>query len=203
MVLQRILKRNPQHEVALYQLSQVYLEQNKTHLALECIKSAAQQSCQKKNQSKNVENAIPVTLGPEKMSGIGSASQHYSSSPPCLWGAKCTTKAQLCTQIIIQEADILRAMRQYKSAAQVCFLTCAIFLYEFPITMKQNYVQSQNFSFIEKRTLFIFGSLYDKQITTSSTPKCIRTFDKNVELNIKPPPWSCYKSACSTSSTYY
>ena len=147
MVLQRILKRNPQHEVALYQLSQVYLEQNKTHLALECIKSAAQQSCQKKNQSKNVENAIPVTLGPEKMSGIGSASQHYSSSPPCLWGAKCTTKAQLCTQIIIQEADILRAMRQYKSAAQVCFLTCAIFLYEFPITMKQNCIQRPKFQF--------------------------------------------------------
>ena len=132
MVLQRILKRNPQHEVALYQLSQVYLEQNKTHLALECIKSAAQQSCQKKNQSKN-ENAIPVTLGPEKMSG--SSSHYSSSSPPCLWGAKCTTKAQLCTQIIIQEADILRAMRQYKSAAQVSFLTCAIFHREFPTSV--------------------------------------------------------------------
>ena len=123
MVLQRILKRNPQHEVALYQLSQVYLEQNKTHLALECIKSAARQNCQKKsNQSKNKdanENAMPtVTLGPEKMSASGSFS-HHSSLSPCLWGSKCTTKAQLCTQIIIQEADILRAMRQYKSAAQV------------------------------------------------------------------------------------
>ena len=51
MVLQRILNRDSEHEVALYQLSQVYLEQNKTHLALECIKSAAKQSCQKKKDN--------------------------------------------------------------------------------------------------------------------------------------------------------
>ena len=30
MALQRILNREPQHDVALYQLSQVYLEQNHT-----------------------------------------------------------------------------------------------------------------------------------------------------------------------------
>ena len=31
-ILQRILKQNPEHDVALYQLSQVYLEQNQTIL---------------------------------------------------------------------------------------------------------------------------------------------------------------------------
>lgn len=93
MALQRILSREPEHEVALYQLSQVYLEQNKTRLALEAIKSAAKSGC----SSSKVDLKI--------------------SSSACIWGANC--KAHLCTQIVIQEADILRTMRLYKLAAQV------------------------------------------------------------------------------------
>ena len=34
-ILQRILKQDPEHDVALYQLSQVYLEQNQTILGKE------------------------------------------------------------------------------------------------------------------------------------------------------------------------
>ena len=40
-------------------------------------------------------------------------------SKKCIWGPKCTPKAHLCAQIVIQEADILRARRQYQMAAQV------------------------------------------------------------------------------------
>ena len=115
MVLQRILNRDPRHEVALYQLSQVFLEQNKTHLALKCINSAAQYGCQTNNKPKQAINKSTTSnLRPETCSPVN------CEEGPSLWGTKCTTKAQLCIQFIIQEADILRAMRHYKAAAQVC-----------------------------------------------------------------------------------
>ena len=101
MALQRILSRDPEHDVALYQLSQVYLEQNKTQLALEAIRAAAA-----KNGGCNAKEVSTTELP--------------SSSNDCIWGPqKCVPKDQLCAQIVIQEADILRAMRQYKLAAQV------------------------------------------------------------------------------------
>ena len=116
MVLQRILNRDPRHEVALYQLSQVFLEQNKTHLALECINSAAQYGCQTNKPKQAINKSTTANLRPETCS----SQALKEPEGPSLWGTKCTTKAQLCIQIIIQEADILRAMRQYKAAAQVC-----------------------------------------------------------------------------------
>ena len=104
MALQRILKSEPQHDVALYQLSQVYLEQNRTRLALEVIRSASKNAC---NSAKKT-STVPIM-------------PNHQINPPskCIWGPKCTSKAELCAQIIIQEADILRTMRQYKQAVQV------------------------------------------------------------------------------------
>lgn len=93
MALQRVLSREPEHEVALYQLSQVYLEQNKTRLALEAIKSAAKNGCRRR-------------------------SYKVDFTKSCIW-SKAQCKAHLCTQIVIQEADILRTMRHYKLAAKV------------------------------------------------------------------------------------
>lgn len=101
VALQRILRQDPYHEVALYQVSQVYLEQNKTKLALKAIQAAAKNGCRSKEVS---SSPILVTT---------------TTSTKCIWGPKCTRKAGLCAQIVIQEADILRAMRQYKLAAQV------------------------------------------------------------------------------------
>ena len=105
MTLQKILKTvDSEHEVALYQLSQVYLEQNQTGSALEAIRAASKNGC--KNGSSN-QNSV----------------QHKEILQPlskkCIWGPKCTPKAHLCAQIVIQEADILRARRQYQMAAQV------------------------------------------------------------------------------------
>ena len=99
-------------------------------LALECIKSAAEQSCRShkknnKNNSFGLDSSSSTTSKsaprPQSTSTLNwpSPSTPGPPSTSCIWGAKCTTKAQLCTQIIIQEADILRAMRRYKSAAQV------------------------------------------------------------------------------------
>ena len=106
MALQRILKREPQHDVALYQLSQVYLEQNQTRQALEAIRQAAKTACNKK------ASAVMPTPPPPLMP--------TSSNPSkCIWGPKCTSRAELCAQIIIQEADILRTMRYYELAIQV------------------------------------------------------------------------------------
>lgn len=99
VALQRVLRQDPSHEVALYQVSQVYLEQNKTKLALKAIQAAAKNGCR---SSKEV-SPPPILVTTTK----------------CIWGPKCTRKAGLCAQIVIQEADILRAMRQYKLAAQV------------------------------------------------------------------------------------
>jgi len=127
-ILQRILKQDPEHDVALYQLSQVYLEQNQTILALECIKSAAEQSCRShkknnKNNSFGLDSSSTTSKSAPRPQSTSTLNWPSPSTPgppstSCIWGAKCTTKAQLCTQIIIQEADILRAMRRYKSAAQ-------------------------------------------------------------------------------------
>jgi hypothetical protein len=104
MALQRILSREPWHDVALYQLSQVYLEQNKTRPALKAIRSAAKNGCTKNNDDQDdIFRPAPAVTS-------------------CIWGPRCTSKAQLCTQIVIQEADILRAMRKYKMAAQVQLL---------------------------------------------------------------------------------
>ena len=111
MALQRILKREPQHDVALYQLSQVYLEQNQTRQALEAIRQAAKTACNKKASTVRSKMA-PSTLP-----------QMPTSSNPskCIWGPKCTSRAELCAQITIQEADILRSMRHYKLAVQVIY----------------------------------------------------------------------------------
>ena len=54
MALQRILNREPQHDVALYQLSQVYLEQNRTRLALEVIRSASKNACSSAKKTSTV-----------------------------------------------------------------------------------------------------------------------------------------------------
>ena len=91
-------------------------------LALECIRSAAEQSCRshKKNNKNNSFGSTTSKSAPRPQpSTLNWPSPAGPPSTSCIWGAKCTTKAQLCTQIIIQEADILRAMRRYKSAAQV------------------------------------------------------------------------------------
>ena len=98
MALQRIVNRQPHHHVALYQLSQVYLEQNKTGQALQAIRKAFSYGCS---------------------SGMHIEPDQDQDLPPCIWGPKCATRAHLCGQIIIQEADILRAQRQYAMAAQV------------------------------------------------------------------------------------
>ena len=103
MTLQKILKTvDSEHEVALYQLSQVYLEQNQTGSALEAIRAASKNGC--KNGLSSNQNYKEI-LGP--------------LSQKCIWGPKCMPKAHLCAQIVIQEADILRARRQYQMAAQV------------------------------------------------------------------------------------
>ena len=99
-----------------------YLDQLLFPLALECIKSAAEQSCRshKKNNKNNSFGSTTSKSAPRPQpSTLNWPSPAGPPSTSCIWGAKCTTKAQLCTQIIIQEADILRAMRRYKSAAQV------------------------------------------------------------------------------------
>lgn len=102
MTLQKILKTvDSEHEVALYQLSQVYLEQNQTGSALEAIRAASKNGC--KNGLSSNQNYKEI-LGP--------------LSQKCIWGPKCMPKAHLCAQIVIQEADILRARRQYQMAAQ-------------------------------------------------------------------------------------
>ena len=100
--LQKILMENSEDEVALYQLSQVYLEQNQTGSALEAIRAASKNGCKKQNNSifTSQRNSMPPTK-------------------KCIWGPQCTPKAHLCAQIVIQEADILRANRQYHMAAQV------------------------------------------------------------------------------------
>ena len=108
MALQRILNREPQHDVALYQLSQVYLEQNRTRLALEVIRTAAKYACNKKSSGASSIPPQPVTVA-----------SSANPSKSCIWGPKCTSKADLCAQIIIQEADILRTMRYYELAIQV------------------------------------------------------------------------------------
>ena len=101
MTLQKILKTvDSEHEVALYQLSQVYLEQNQTGSALEAIRAASKNGCKNAYISHKEEILQPL-------------------SEKCIWGPKCTPKAHLCAQIVIQEADILRARRQYQMAAQV------------------------------------------------------------------------------------
>ena len=106
--LQKILQSQPHHQVALYQLSQVYLEQNKTRLALESIRSSAKHGC----NHQQLHSEMKTT-----------AEESFDSTVPstakCIWGPKCTPKAHLCAQIVIQEADILRSMRQYQLAAQV------------------------------------------------------------------------------------
>ena len=107
MALQRILNSEPQHDVALYQLSQVYLEQNRTRLALEVIRSASKNAC----SSAKKTSTVPITM----------PNQQINQPSKCIWGPKCTSKAELCAQIIIQEADILRTMRHYKQAVQVMF----------------------------------------------------------------------------------
>ena len=106
MALQRILNSEPQHDVALYQLSQVYLEQNRTRLALEVIRSASKNAC----SSAKKTSTVPIM-----------PNQQINQPSKCIWGPKCTSKAELCAQIIIQEADILRTMRHYKQAVQVIF----------------------------------------------------------------------------------
>ena len=98
-------------------------------LALECIKSAAEQSCRShkknnKNNSFGLDSSSTTSKSAPRPQSTSTLNWPSPSTPgppstSCIWGAKCTTKAQLCTQIIIQEADILRAMRRYKSAAQV------------------------------------------------------------------------------------
>ena len=113
MALQRILNSEPQHDVALYQLSQVYLEQNRTRLALEVIRSASKNAC---NSAKKT-STVPITM----------PNQQINQPSKCIWGPKCTSKAELCAQIIIQEADILRTMRHYKQAVQVNSLFSYIF----------------------------------------------------------------------------
>ena len=107
MALQRILSSDPLHDVALYQLSQVYLEVNKTSQALRAIRLAAKNGCKSSS----------MLLTPRE----------------CIWGPQCTPRSHLCAQIVIQEADILSAMRQYKLAAQVlvkhnCFKNKSVFL---------------------------------------------------------------------------
>ncbi len=103
MALQRILRLDPDYGIALYQLSQVYLEQNKTRPALEVIRKAYRQGCE--------------TSAPRKVAPTTRAAKR--TDRPCIWGPKCTTKSHLCIQIVIQEADILRTMREYKLASQV------------------------------------------------------------------------------------
>ena len=75
MALQRILNREPQHDVALYQLSQVYLEQNQTGSALEAIRAASKNGCKKQNNSifTSQRNSMPPTINryPDK------GSSHY------------------------------------------------------------------------------------------------------------------------------
>ncbi len=96
ITLQKLLNKDPEHGVALYQLSQVYLEQNKTRPALDAIRTSYRRGCE-----------------------VVSAASTASNSRPCIWGPRCTTRANLCVQIVIQEADILRAMREFKLASQV------------------------------------------------------------------------------------
>ena len=97
MTLQKILKTvDSEHEVALYQLSQVYLEQNQTGSALEAIRAASKNGCKNAYISHKEEILQPL-------------------SKKCIWGPKCTPKAHLCAQIVIQEADILRARRKRAS----------------------------------------------------------------------------------------
>ncbi len=92
--------------MALYQLSQVYLEQNETVSALTVIRAAKDQ-CGNKN--------------PERSSspGPGSGPTSDESYRPCLWGGRCIPREQICTGILIQEADILREMGFFKLAAKV------------------------------------------------------------------------------------
>jgi hypothetical protein len=82
--------------VALYQLSQVYLEQNETASALTAIRAAKEQ-CQ---------NSGPIQRSEEKYR-------------PCLWGGRCILRDQICIGILTQEADILREMGFLKLAAKV------------------------------------------------------------------------------------
>ena len=88
-------------QVALYQLSQVYLEQNETTSALTSIRSA-------KSQCKSPNSNSPI---------VKSSSEKYR---PCLWGGRCIRRDEICTGILIQEADILREMGYFKLAARVC-----------------------------------------------------------------------------------
>ena len=86
--------------MALYQLSQVYLEQNATAEALAVIR-AAKGRCE-------APGSIQRTSGGEKYR-------------PCLWGGRCLPRDEICTGIVIQEADILREMGHLKQAAKVAF----------------------------------------------------------------------------------
>ena len=106
--LQKILLDNSEDEVALYQLSQVYLEQNHTDSALESIRAASKNGC--KNQNKY----------------LFTSQSHLPIGKKCIWGPQCMPKAHLCAQIVIQEADILRARRQYQMAAQVNYNMCIL-----------------------------------------------------------------------------
>ena len=80
------------------------LEQNRTRLALEVIRSASKNAC----SSAKKTSTVPIMPNQQK-----------NQPSKCIWGPKCTSKAELCAQIIIQEADILRTMRHYKQAVQV------------------------------------------------------------------------------------
>jgi len=82
----------------LYQLSQVYLELNKTGLALTSIRKS-------KEHCKNFQTII--------------TNQPAEISRPCLWGSRCIPRDRICTGILIQEADILREMGYFKMAAKV------------------------------------------------------------------------------------
>ena len=97
-VLKRILQVEPDHQVALYQLSQVYLEQNETGKALTVIRAA-------KARCKNL--------------GLLQRSSQGEKYRPCLWGGRCIPRDEICTGILIQEADILREMGYLKQAAKV------------------------------------------------------------------------------------
>ena len=92
--------------MALYQLSQVYLEQNETNSALTAIRSA-------KSQCKSPNSNSPIV----KSSKDKSSNEKYR---PCLWGGRCIRRDQICTAILVQEADILREMGYFKLAARVC-----------------------------------------------------------------------------------
>ena len=105
--LQRILRGEPKHQVALYQLSQVYLERNLTEAALRAIR-LAKNECQNKNEEPPNDDEESVVV---KRPNLGASG--------CLFGGKCIPRTQLCKRILVQEADILREMKDYKLAAKV------------------------------------------------------------------------------------